>query len=331
MKSLIIFIGLLTTPFSVRAADYVPRLPTELETTVVSLLTVNDGAELYTRFGHTMLRFHDEANEIDFVVNWGEFDFSDPLFIPKFFRGNLVYKMGFAPTNNSIRYYRNVEHRGIVEDVLSLTLQQKHRLLDKIVWNMKPENLRYSYQYFRNNCATIPRDYIDFAVDGGLQKDFGEVAEPTMTYRDYARQNLSVNSFVAWGIDVIFNGDTDVPLRAWDEMFYPKKLQAHLSETLSFDDLGQHVAGLPLLTNRNVLVNLPEYEGSALDGYYLTWLVAGIPLLVLFISILLRRSAGKRIALRWQNRVFAFVSLWWGLTAGFWADPHLGMGLFASY
>jgi Domain of unknown function (DUF4105) len=331
IRSFVISVGLLTMPCSVHASEYVPRLPAELETTVISLLTIDEGSELYSRFGHTMLRFHDEANEIDFVVNWGEFDFSDPLFIFKFFRGNLDYKMGFAPTKNVIRNYRNIERRGIIEEDISLTLQQKHKLLDKILWNMRPENLHYPYQYFRNNCATIPRDYIDFAVGGMLQKDFGELIEPTITYRDYARQKLSVNSFVAWGIDVIFNGDTDVPLRAWDEMFYPKKLQEHLAEGLSFDDQGQHTAGQLLLTNRHVLVDLPAYEGNALDGYYLTWMVAGIPLLTVFVSILLRRMAGKRIALRWQNRAFGFVSLWWGLTAGFFGLTHIWSWVFSRH
>ena len=323
VKLLLIFVGVFAPPFWARASEYVPRLPTNLAATTVSLLTVNDGSELYSRFGHTMLRFLDEANEVDFVVNWGEFDFSDPLFIPKFFRGNLIYKMGFSPTKKAIRYYRDIEHRGIVEDEIALTHLQKQKLMDKIIWNMKPENLFYPYQYFRNNCATIPRDYIDFAVGGALQKDLGGIIEPTTTYRDYARENLSVNSFVAWGIDIIFNGDTDVPLRGWDEMFYPKKLQEHLSNLLSYDDQGLPIAGQLLLSNRRVLVDLPEFEGMALDGYYLTWVVAGIPLLIVFVSILLRRMAGKRAALRWQNRVFGIVCIWWSLTAGFFGLTHI--------
>ncbi len=328
---IIIFLSLLLTPVSGQSSEYLPTMPTELNSTRISLLTVNDGVELYTRFGHTMLRIQDSAEDIDFVIHWGQFDFSDPLFIPKFFQGILIYSMGFAPTKRAVSYYRKTEFRGIVEDEFALTLSQKKRLMDKVKENMKPENIFYPYQYFRNNCATIPRDYIDYALSGALKASMEDVVVPTITYRDYARQNLGTNSLVAWGLDAIFNGDTDRPLRRWDEMFYPKKLREHLSTMSSYNDLGLPVAAQGLLINNHMLIDIPEPEGQAMDGYLLTWLVAGIPLFAILISLFLRRLEGKRIVLRWQNRVFGLVSLWWGMTAGFFGLTHFWGWAFSQH
>ena len=87
INCIIIFFSLLLLPVSGHSSEYIPTMPTELNSTRISLLTVNDGVELYTRFGHTMLRIQDPSEDIDFVIHWGQFDFSDPLFIPKFFQG----------------------------------------------------------------------------------------------------------------------------------------------------------------------------------------------------------------------------------------------------
>jgi Domain of unknown function (DUF4105) len=322
VKFILLYCGILFFSDFGRAAEFIPPMPKDFSTTRISLLTVNDGEQLYARFGHAMIRVDDPSNGIDYLVNWGMFDFSDPLFIPKFFRGILIYRMGFGPTNGTIRYYRDVEKRGIVEDDISLTLNQKRRLLDKIIWNAQPQNLYYPYQYYRNNCATIPRDFLNLVTEGAIKKNTEDLVVPSITYRDYARTNFATNSYVSWGLDAIFNSDTDHPLTRWEEMFYPKKLREHLANLPSFDDQGRPDPSIKLLTNRHVVVDLREPVGRAIDGYYLAWIVAGIPLLVILVSLLTRLNVGKKVPLRWHNRVFGLVCLWWGLTAGFFGLTH---------
>jgi len=58
------------------AQDFIPPLPSDFEATRISLMTVGLGTSLYSRYGHTMLRIQDPSNNLDYMVNWGIFDFS---------------------------------------------------------------------------------------------------------------------------------------------------------------------------------------------------------------------------------------------------------------
>ncbi|MFO8021654.1 MAG: DUF4105 domain-containing protein, partial [Perlabentimonas sp.] len=48
----------------------------------VSLLTCSQGDELYSIFGHSAIRVSDPVVGIDWVFNYGTFNFSDPNFYP---------------------------------------------------------------------------------------------------------------------------------------------------------------------------------------------------------------------------------------------------------
>lgn len=310
--------------------DFIPPMPSDMETTKISLITVGLGDSLASRYGHTALRIQDRSNNLDYTVNWGIFDFSDPMFIPKFFRGILIYQMGFSGTIPTINYYRVVEKRRVIEDDLSLSLAQKTRLMEKIIWNAQPENYKYPYQYFKNNCATIPRDYLDEITGGALKKYF-EPRLTSKTYRDYVRENLAINPFVGWGLDVIFNGDSDHKINEWQEMFYPLKLREHLAKLPRFDELGAEDSATKFLTNEATLVDLPDPPADAINGYLMTWLVSGVPLLGLALVMLVRMREETKDLPKWCFRVFGIVSLWWGLTHGFFGLTHFAAWLFSSH
>ena len=60
----------------------------------VYLLTVGIGDQIHSRFGHTMIRIVDPKEKTDVVYNWGMFDYADPAFAWKFFKGVLIYRVG---------------------------------------------------------------------------------------------------------------------------------------------------------------------------------------------------------------------------------------------
>lgn len=313
--------------------EFIPPRLTDPETSQISLLTVGLGEPLYTRYGHTMIRVQDTGNKIDYLANWGMFDFSDPMFVPKFFRGILIYRMGFSSYQPSIRYYRDFEHRSVVEDRLVLTSKQKMALVDKIIWNAQPENLNYPYQYFRNNCATLPRDYIDTILTGSVRRGTAD-KKVGMTFRQYVRDNLGINPIVGWGLDVIFNADNDQELSAWEEMFYPPKLRAHLASIPAQNDDGTEIVGSSLLADHTILVDAAEPDGKSIDGYWFVLFFATIPL----IFLLLWNPGSSRgifatapFTKPWQFRVFGAVAIFWGLTAGFFGLTHTLAWLFSAH
>ena len=330
-RLLIFYFSVIGFSEALLAQAFIPPMPADLSATKVSLLTVGIGEDIYARFGHTMIRVEDQVNNLDYLVNWGMFDFSDPLFVPKFLRGILIYKMSFSATQATVNYYRDVERRSVIQDELSLTSNQKRQLMEKILWNAQPENVNYPYHYFLNNCSTIPRDYLDLVTQGYIRKSFsGNVGR--MTYRDYIRANLANNPLIAWGLDVVLNSDSDRKLSKWQEMFYPLKLREYLSTIQAIDDAGNADPGRSFLVNNRVLADLPEPNGSAIDGYQLTWLVAGLPLLVLLFLLRIRRhEQSKQVAMPWHFRVFGLVCIWWGLTCGFFGLTHFSGWAFSMH
>ena len=46
----------------------------------ISILTCDPGNEIYSLFGHSALRIENSKNNLDLVVNWGLFEFSENQF-----------------------------------------------------------------------------------------------------------------------------------------------------------------------------------------------------------------------------------------------------------
>ena len=53
-------------------------------------------------------------------------------------------------------------------------------------WSLRPENTKYRYDYYRDNCTTRVRDVIDRAVDGEIGRQLKSV-RTDMTFRSYTR------------------------------------------------------------------------------------------------------------------------------------------------
>ena len=107
----------------------------------VSLITCSEGDELYSVFGHSAIRIV-EPNAFDIVYNYGTFEFSDDFYL-LFAQGKLNYKLsrtGFEYFN----YEYVVSGRGVKEQVLDLTLDQKQGVFDFLEHNYLKENIQIS-------------------------------------------------------------------------------------------------------------------------------------------------------------------------------------------
>ena len=61
----------------------------------VSVITPEPGQEqIFTIYGHSAIRIHDPANNLDTVFDYGIFDFQDPNFSLNFAKGYLRYMVG---------------------------------------------------------------------------------------------------------------------------------------------------------------------------------------------------------------------------------------------
>src|SRR5690554_1895630 len=134
----------------------------------ISLLTASPwhGA-VYALFGHTAIRVQDDSVGVDDVFNYGYFDSSQPNFMYNFVRGKTDYVLGVTTFNDFIYEYGYKGQR-VTEQILDLTASEKQQLFNALYINSLPENMRYRYNYFYDNCATRPRDMIEEYSNGTI-------------------------------------------------------------------------------------------------------------------------------------------------------------------
>jgi hypothetical protein len=192
------------------------------EALTVYLMTMSPGDHPFFKFGHNALWVHDEAARTDRVYNYGTFSFGSAALLPKFFLGRFLYSLSRRTLRGTLHDYRD-ENRSIVVQKLNLTPAQRAELRDFLLWNLRPENRHYRYDYYRDNCSTRVRDALDHVVGGRLRQ---AAARPgAMTYREHTLR-LTANLLPEYLVLLFALGPlVDAPIGRWEESFLPEKLQ----------------------------------------------------------------------------------------------------------
>ena len=193
------------------------------DSTRVSLLTCSQGNALYSTFGHSAVRVYDPLSGMDAVFNWGIFDFATPNFYWKFMRGKLLYQMGGERFTDFYAEYQYLR-RGVVETPMNLPLEAKRKLINTIETNYLPENRKYKYDFFFDNCATRIRDVVERALP--IQyADTTRTIKPLRRLLDEYLGNLPWSDF---GIDLVLGLPADQMGTFRYEMFLPDYLGKNL-------------------------------------------------------------------------------------------------------
>lgn len=214
----------------------------------VSLITYGPGETYWERFGHDAIEVRDNASGEAINFNYGVFDFNEANFFLNFARGRMHYLMDAAPSDLDERFY--VESgRSITRQPLALTAEQASALRDFLLWNLRPENAGYNYDYYADNCTTRVRDALNAALGGVLKTQLGTRAGG-MTYRQQTDRLMSAQPWLMLVMDLGLGPYADQPLSAWQESFLPEVLQTQLRE-IRIDD--GHGSTRPLLQGEQLI------------------------------------------------------------------------------
>ncbi|MBQ5838995.1 MAG: DUF4105 domain-containing protein, partial [Bacteroidaceae bacterium] len=150
----------------------------------VSVLTCSPGQEVYSLYGHTAIRVKDMNRDIDYVFNYGVFDFDTEYFVWKFVLGETDYICMATPWEYFIQEYK-ARGSQVVAQVLNLTESEAVAVRDYLMNNIKKENRTYRYNFLTNNCTTRVMDCIDACVEGEMIYSW---ATESLTYRQILHQ-----------------------------------------------------------------------------------------------------------------------------------------------
>lgn len=250
----------------------------------IGVVTMQPGEIFWERFGHDAIVVDDPAAGPPMSYNFGYFDLTEPGFIGRFVRGEMEYQLVALPLAEDLAYYRDTG-RGVSIQWLDLDAPEAVRLAAALAENAKPENARYRYDYFTDNCATRVRDALDDAL-GGLLRQRLQPRSVGNTYRSEAVRLASPAGWMWLGFDVGLGPYADVPRSRWEDAFVPMHLADGLREIRRADGRALVASEARLLPHRIA----PEPD--ARPRQWLPWLAAG--LLVAGIAVAVSRRVPRR-------------------------------------
>lgn len=239
-KHIYITLMLLALCVSVTLADDNNVTSKELtnSTKHVSLLTCDPGKEVYSLYGHTAVRYQDTAKGIDIAINYGMFSFNKPFFILRFIFGLTDYEMGVFPYERFMAEYRFTQ-RGVFEQELNLTDEEKERFITAVEENYLPQNRTYRYNYLYDNCTTRARDIIMGCLDKTKKIKFIQgtvsVGNP-VSYRDMIHLYNEDYPWARFGNDLLLGLKADLPINKTQQQFLPENLKADFQNAVIQQD-----------------------------------------------------------------------------------------------
>lgn len=306
------------TPEPATATAVAP--PAEAPPPRIGIVTMQPGSIFFERFGHDAIVVEDPVTGEATSYNFGYFDPSEPDFVGRFLRGEMMYYLVALPLDQDLSYYRE-SGRGANLQWLDLSPDQARTLAASLAGRAKPENARYRYDYYTANCATMVRDAIDGALGGGLHSQLSGRSRGN-TYRSESVRLASPAPWMWLGFDIGLGPFADQPLSRWQEAFVPMRLADALREVRNSD-------GRPLVQDEQEL--LPHRiapEPAEFARRWWPWLLCGMVLAAGVFALQRRRRllAGLAVPL-WLFCGIAGILLayLWGFSAhhAAWANRNL--------
>ncbi len=269
------------------ARDYL--LPPVLSDSArVSILTSAPWPEqIYAVFGHSAMRISDPKIGVDYVFNYGIFDFDSPNFIYRFTAGETDYIVDFVEYNYYIPQY---QMRGVdvYEQVINLKNNEVQKIWSFLINNVKPENRVYRYNIFFNNCTTRLTDILENNIDGKIIYPSESDSKNTKyTFRSLVHEHVNKQPWLQFGIDLIIGNGADSTIAVKQRMFLP------IYQKNTFDKsyiLNKDGSKIPLVLEESTIHPIVEPDNEASS----TPTPLAIGLIVLFIAVAISLYGRKK-------------------------------------
>ena len=294
--------------------------------------------ELWSAFGHSGIRVYDPLLDMDWMYDWGRFDFEQKNFFWNFARGKMLYSIGLTQKYPNVKSYYIRQNRSIKEQVLNLTQTENQAFFNYLENNNLPENRTYLYNYVYDNCATKIRDIIQEVVPNVTYDLSFKV--PKKSIRELMDDYLYDQPWGDFIIDVALAYPIDEEAKANTYLFLPDYIHLALDGG-TIENIGDTI---PLIKD-SITINIKKNEKRT----HSTFTPFNIFVLLFFIiGFITNKNFKNKKRTHWIDLLlFSIVSLFgwwfvflWGATSHlsmynwnlFWALPiHLPLIFFLNH
>jgi hypothetical protein len=179
------------------------------------------------------------------------------------------------------------EKRFVHSQKINLEPSEITKLCQLINENLKPENIKYMYDFFYDDCSTRIRDLLEKSVKERLLYPPPETGKMP-TFRQMVGKYQAPVPWLNFGIDMIMGSPGDKRASFRDRMFLPLDLQTGLSEAV----VNRSGKMIPLLQNPELLLN---FDPPVIRRNFFTTPVFVFTLLLIIIIILSANIKNRKI------------------------------------
>jgi hypothetical protein len=269
---------------------------------VVELVTIGPDHAIDGRFGHTLLRVVDAESGMDDVYDFGVADFQRPDFIAEVAMGRARFRLQRSSAQTRFESYA-IRDRQIDAQRLNLTGDQITHLIERLGWNLLPENAEYAYDDVGDNCSTRLRDLLNDVTGGAVQLAAYDMSIER-TYREDILDAGSGRLLAPIAYDLLTGPRAENRVGAWQLSFLPHRLRGVLAvaENPAFGEGALLVASERVLHRREAA---PAAEGSVRVAR--RWIMASGAVLGLFFGFIGFTAWRTRRSVKWLARLAGLV------------------------
>ena len=174
----------------------------------------------------------------------------------------------------------------LTEQILQLSGEEAHMMMAYLIWNCRPENREYRYNFLYNNCTTMVRDVIERCVRGRVVYP---ARLPQRTTRDILHEYTQGHPWAAEGDDFLLGSAVDTLASDRAAMFAPEYLMWYADGAVIIGEDGQQ---RPLVAEKRILTpgrTLPVEAEFPLSPRQVGWGLFALCVLVVLAELMQRR------------------------------------------
>lgn len=246
------------------------------ESAKIGLVTIGEGADVASLYGHTAIRIKDPQINLDEIFHYGtyQFDPNQVRFAIKFAKGSLMYQISAYHFEGTIEQYRR-ENRSIRMQWLACNLQQIETIRNALIDNLEPENRYYKYDFFFDNCATRVADIFSKHLD--LQLATHPDANK-YTFRETIDRFQAKLPWADFGVDIALGSLIDRKITNRELTFLP----GYLAEIYTRSTITSESGKVSFVTQDEMLYSPidEEIDSETFTPGTIFWSVFGFVLLI---------------------------------------------------